>query len=63
MKTVFVVNPKAGKKNNIEKLVESIKEASKEIKADVKKAINDLEIMKQEFNFETTLDKLLNNRE
>lgn len=35
MKTVFVVNPKAGKKNNIEKLVESIKEASKEIEADV----------------------------
>ena len=35
MKTVFVVNPEAGKKNNIEKLVERIKTASKKLGEDV----------------------------
>lgn len=35
MKTVFIVNPMAGKKNNIEKLVERIKAAAEKLKADV----------------------------
>lgn len=35
MKTVFVVNPKAGKKNNIEALTERIKAAAKKLRADV----------------------------
>lgn len=35
MKTVFVVNPMAGKKNNIEKLVERIKESAEKLKSDV----------------------------
>ena len=35
MKTIFIVNPKAGKKNNIEKLVESINTASERLCADV----------------------------
>ena len=35
MKTVFIVNPKAGKKNNIEKLIERIKCAAENLKADV----------------------------
>ena len=35
MKTVFIVNPKAGKKNNIEKLVERINNARDELSADV----------------------------
>ena len=35
MKTVFIVNPKAGKKNNIDALVERIKSAAESIMADV----------------------------
>ena len=35
MKTVFIVNPMAGKKNNIEKLIEKIKSAAEKLKADV----------------------------
>ena len=35
MKTVFIVNPKAGKKNNTEKLIERIKSAAERLKADV----------------------------
>jgi len=35
MKTVFVVNPMAGKNNNVESLVERIKAASEKLKADV----------------------------
>lgn len=35
MKTVFIVNPKAGKKNNIEKLVERIESAVCKLRADV----------------------------
>lgn len=35
MKTIFVVNPMAGKKNNVEKLIERIKSAAEKLKADV----------------------------
>lgn len=35
MKTIFIVNPKAGKKNNIEKLVERINSAVCRLRADV----------------------------
>lgn len=35
MKTVFIVNPMAGKKNNIEKLIEKIKTAAEKLRADV----------------------------
>ncbi len=35
MKTVFVVNPKAGKKNNVEALTRKIKAATEKLKADV----------------------------
>ena len=35
MKTVFVVNPKAGKKNNIERLIERISEVASKLRADV----------------------------
>lgn len=45
MKTIFIVNPKAGKKNNIEKLMERIRSAAEKLKADVEvyktKAIGD----------------------
>ncbi len=34
MKTVFIINPKAGKKNNIEKLIEKIREAAEKLSAD-----------------------------
>ena len=35
MKTIFVINPKAGKKNNIEKLIEKVNAASEKLCADV----------------------------
>jgi len=45
MKTVFIVNPKAGKKNNSDSLCKRIKEAAKKLSADVEiyltKAIGD----------------------
>ena len=45
MKTIFIVNPKAGKKNNIEKLVDSINKAREKLSADVEvyktKAVGD----------------------
>lgn len=45
MKTVFIVNPKAGKKKNIEKLIERIKKGAENISADVEiyqtKAVGD----------------------
>ena len=45
MKTVFIVNPKAGKRNNVEKLIERIKTTAEKLKADVEiyvtKAVGD----------------------
>lgn len=35
MKTIFVVNPMAGKKNNVEKLIEKIKSDAEKLEADV----------------------------
>lgn len=45
MKIVFIVNPKAGKKNNVESVAEKIKSAAEKLKADVEiyktKAVGD----------------------
>lgn len=53
MKTVFIVNPKAGKKNNIESLTERIKAAAEKLEADVEiyktKAVGDAAVFVREF--------------
>ena len=53
MKTVFIVNPKAGKKNNIESLTERIKAAAEKLEADVEiyktKAVGDATVFVREF--------------
>ena len=53
MKTVFIVNPKAGKKNNIEKLVERIESTVSKLRADVEiyktKSVGDATVFVKEF--------------
>ena len=53
MKTVFIVNPKAGKKNNIEKFIEKINAAANKLSADVEiyvtKAVGDAAVFAHNF--------------